>query len=507
MSLQNRPPVVTILGHVDHGKTTLLDYIRKTSVAVGEFGGITQAIGAYQVRLQVAGGKVQVKPESENLKPEACRVITFIDTPGHAAFEKMRSRGAQLADIAILIVAVDDGVMPQTVEAIKHIQAVGIPMIVAVTKVDLPGVNVKIQLEKIKKQLSDQKILVEEYGGDVPIVEVSGKTGQGVDNLLETIILVSDIHEFKGDPDLPASGVVIEAHLDKSRGSVATILIRDGSLQKGDVVLIGGIKGKVRGMFDWEGKSVEKAIPSMPIELLGLEKVPDVGAHLGEEGKIKEAIKSESLLDKLRATETNVLNVIIKTNTQGSLEAIQTVIDNFNQEETHIKIIIAGTGEIVDSDIEAAIATKAIVLGFNVKAVPSATKIAETEHILIRIYNIIYELIDELEDVVKGLLEVREVEEVFGRAQIVAEFPYGKLEKIAGAKVLEGTFSKGPKVRIMRGDPSAGSGQVIGETKIKSLKRAKEEVQKVEKGQDFGAMFEPTLDFQIGDIIESFRLL
>lgn len=480
---QTRPPVVTILGHVDHGKTTLLDFIRKSSVASSEHGGITQAIGAYQVE---AEGKQ----------------ITFIDTPGHAAFEKMRERGAQLADIAILVVAVDDGIMPQTIEAIKHIQGAEIPMIVAVNKIDLPGVNVKVQLEKIKKQLSDKQVLVEEYGGDVPLVSVSAKTGEGIKDLLENINLVAEIHEFKADPTKKGTGIIIESHLDKYKGPLATVLIRDGSLKKGEMVLAEGVSGKVKGMFDWAGKPLETASPSTPVEVLGFNGVPPIGARLGEESlaKTKETKKISSLIDKLKESEKEILSVVIKADKEGSLEAIEDILNKFNEEKEHIKIMLAGTGDIVDADIKMASAIKGIVIGFDVGMVPSAKKLAETEHVLVRTYNIIYELADEIKDVVEGMLRPGKVEEVFGRAQIIAEFPYGK-ERIAGCKVLEGTISKGPKIRMVRGE------EVIGETKIKSLKKVKVEVTKVEKGNECGMMFEPILDFQVGDIIESFRTL
>ncbi len=475
-----RPPVVTILGHVDHGKTTLLDFIRQASVAAKEHGGITQAIGAYQTE---AKGKL----------------ITFIDTPGHAAFEKMRSRGAEAADIAVLVVSVDDGVMPQTVEAIKHIHGANIPMIVAINKVDLPGVDVKVQLEKIKKQLSDQKVLVEEYGGDVPIVPISAKTGQGVDDLLETIILVAEIHEFKGDSKSPAVGVIIESKMDRFKGAIATVLVRDGSLKKGDNLMVGGAKGKVRGMFDFAGRPLDVAGPSVPVEVLGFEVVPPVGAKLGEEKKEVEKKIAASLIDKLRAGETQVLNVVIRADKQGSLEAVEDILHKLDPE--HIKIITSGTGDINDSDVELASSAKGIILGFNVSVAQTAQKFAETEHILIRTYNIIYELTEEIEEVVEAMLKPGRIEEVFGRAQILAEFPYGKSEKVAGCKILEGTISKGPKVRVVRGE------EIIGEAKIKSLKKVKEEVPKVEKGQECGMMFEPLIDFQIGDIVESYRSL
>ncbi|MCL5784322.1 MAG: translation initiation factor IF-2 [Patescibacteria group bacterium] len=442
---------------------------------------MTQAIGAYQAQTD---GKA----------------ITFIDTPGHAAFEKMRSRGAQVADIAVLVVAVDDGVMPQTVEAIKHIQSAGIPMIVAVNKVDIAGIDVKVQLEKIKRQLSDNNVLVEEYGGDVPIVPLSAKTGQGVPDLLETINLVAEIHEPKGDPAKPALGVVVESRLDKFKGPLATILVRDGSLHRGDPLFAGGAEGKVRGMFDWAGKAVEAAGPSTPVEVLGFTSVPAVGAKLGEE--VKKAVtevSGKSLIDKLKESSTQVLAVVVKADSQGSLEAIEDALNKFNQDGQHIKIISSGTGNIVDSDVELANASSGIVIGFNVKVVLTAQRIADTEHVLVRTYNIIYELTEEMEEVVEGMLKPGKVEEVFGRAQIIAEFPFGKNERVAGCHVVEGVISKGPKVRIVR------DGEVVGETKIKSLKKVKEEVPKVEKGQECGMIFDPQVDFNIGDLVESFR--
>lgn len=481
MAEKIRPPVVTILGHIDHGKTTLLDFIRRSSVASREYGGITQAIGAYQVEV---GDKT----------------ITFIDTPGHAAFEKMRSRGAQVADIAVLVVAVDDGVMPQTVEAIKHVHSAGIPAIVAINKIDLLGINLQVQTDKIKKQLSDQKILVEEYGGDTPVVLVSAKTGQGVRELLETINLVAEIHEFKGDSDKPASGVILESRLDKFRGPIATVLVRDGSLGKGDLVKAGGASGKVRGMFDFTGKVLFVARPSVPVEVLGFATVPAVGARLGEEAAEK-VRKTEigGLIEKLREEKSQILNVLIRADKEGSLEAVEEAVKKFNEEKEHIRIISSGTGDISGSDVELADTTSGIILGFNVNIAPTAKKIAETERVLIRTYHVIYELTEELGEVVENMLKPGRVEEVFGRAQIIAEFPYGKGERIAGCKVLEGALAKGPRVRTVR------EGEIIGEAKIKSLKKVKEEVNKVEKGGECGIIFDPSLDFQIGDLVESFR--
>src|SRR3989344_1806703 len=459
---QKRPPIVTILGHVDHGKTSLLDFIRKSAVAVGEHGGITQAIGAYQITHEGSP-------------------ITFIDTPGHAAFEKMRSRGAKVADIAVLVVAIDDGIMPQTIEAINHIKAAGVSMVVAVNKIDLPGINKIAQMEKLKKQLSDREVLIEEYGGDVPIVEVSAKIGLGVDKLLEIIQLVADVNEFKGDPDLPATGVVVESKLDKFKGPVATVIVQNGTLKKGEVVVIAGIKGKVRGLIDFTGKQLEFAGPSTPVEILGLEEVPQVGAELGKDRSTKEEKQAviTSILDRLKQDDTTTLKVVIRADVAGSLAAIEDALSKFNEEAEHVKVVSANTGNLTESEI----------------------KRAETEKVLLRSYNIIYELIEEVEAVVEEMLKVGALEEIFGTAQIIAVFPYGKNEKIAGCKILDGVFTKGPKVKIVRGE------EIIGETKIKSLKKVRDEVTKVEKSEECGMMFEPKIDFTVGDLIQSFRTI
>lgn len=491
-----RPPIVTILGHVDHGKTTLLDFIRKSSVAAKEHGGITQHIGAYQIEVS------DIKEGNQHSSAHVSR-ITFIDTPGHSAFEKMRSRGAGVADIAVLVVAVDDGIMPQTVEAIKHIQLANVSMIVAINKIDIPGIDVKIQLEKIKRQLSDRKILVEEYGGDVPIVPLSAKTGEGVDKLLEIITLVAEINELKGDPQSPPQGVVIESSLDKSKGAIATILVRNGTLKKGDQILVGGVKGKIRNMFDFAGQAVDEAGPSTPVEVIGLEGVPAVGSILGGESTKQVTIKPAvaSLLDKLKQDENEALKVVIKADKQGSLEAIENSLEKFNAEKKSIDIVASGIGEINESDIKLADSVKAIVVGFSVKVAPTAQKLADNEHILIRTYNIIYELLDEMEEVIESMIRPGKIEEVIGKAEIVAEFPYGKNERISGCRVVEGTISKGPRIRVVRNN------EIVAEAKIKSLKKVKEEVNKVEKGQDCGIMFDTQIDFQVGDIVESYRVI
>lgn len=484
MAEQSRPPIVTILGHVDHGKTTLLDYIRKAAVAAKEHGGITQAIGAYQV---THDGKL----------------ITFIDTPGHAAFEKMRSREAQVADIAVLVVPIDDGLMPQTIEAIKHIKKAGVAMVVAVNKIDIPGINKIAQMEKLKKQLSDHEVLIEEYGGDVPIVQLSAKTGEGVDKLLEILQLVAEVNDFKGDPTLPAAGVVIESNIDKFKGPIATVIIRNGTLKKNQQIKIAGAASKIRTLVDFTGKQMDEAGPSTPVELLGLEIVPPVGGVLGDESAAIEAKQEQmqSLLEKMKQKDQAVLNVVVKADKQGSLEAIEGALEAFNDEREVVKVIDKATGDISDKDISLAASTGAIVIGFGVKVGSTASKIAETEGVLVRTYNIIYELIEELEDVVEGMLKVGALEEIFGTAQIIAQFPFGKTERIAGCKVLDGTITKGPKVKVLRGE------EIIGEGKIKSLKKVRDEVTRVEKGDECGIMFDSPIEFLRGGLIQSFRTL
>lgn len=480
MSTQERPPIVTILGHVDHGKTTLLDYIRKANVASREHGGITQHIGAYQAQ---HNGKL----------------ITFIDTPGHAAFEKMRSRGAKVADIAVLVVAIDDGIMPQTVEAIKHIKNAKVPMIVAVNKIDIPGINIQANMEKLKRQLADNEVLIEEYGGDVPIVSLSAKTGEGVDKLLEMILLVAELNELKGDISKEAEVVVIEANLDKFKGPIATLLIRDGTLKKGDTVELNGVRSKVRGMFDYTGKNLDKAGPSTPVEVLGLEQVPPVGEVSGQK---EEDTEMNNFLSRLKGQDTSKLNLVIKADKQGSLEAIIDALNKFNEKEEHVKVISSGTGDITDGDIKIAAATTgSIVIGFNVKMASTASRLAENEGVLVRSYNIIYELIEELEEVVESMLKVGALEEVFGTAQIIAEFPYGKNQRIAGCRVLDGQISRGARLRLIRDE------KTITEMRIKSLKKVKDEVNRVEKGDECGMMFTEEIPFEVGDLIQSFRIL
>lgn len=440
--MQTRPPIIVVLGHVDHGKTTLLDAIRSADVASTEFGGITQGIGAYQ-----SNG------------------ITFIDTPGHEAFSTMRSRGAKVADIAVLVVAANDSVMPQTVESIKIIQEAKIPYIVAINKMDLPEANV----DQVIKDLLRHNVLLENYGGDVPFLKISAKKKEGIKELLDLISLVAEVNEIKADPNGPLEFAVIESKMDKSRGPVATIIIRNGTLKIGQEIEIDGQKSKVRALIDYQKKNISEAGPGTPVEILGLTKLPMIGA-------VTKPVASNE-----------VLNLILKTDTFGSLEAISAKIPE------NVNVLQSSTGDISDADILLAKSTKAIILGFNVKN--SALKLTESEKVLARTYKIIYELLDELTDAANGMLEPLEVEEVLGKGEIVAEFPFDKL-KIIGTKVTEGRIAKGDLVKI--GDLKS---------RIKSVRVGKDEATKVEKGKECGILLDPQLDFKLGTVIICYRLV
>lgn len=446
--MSRRPPIVVVLGHVDHGKTTLLDAIRQTDVASREYGGITQRIGAYQIQL--------LTPNSE------LRTITFIDTPGHEAFSQMRSRGAKVADIAILVVAADDSVMPQTAESIKIIQAADIPYIVAINKVDLLDANV----DKVIQDLLRHEVLLENYGGQVPFLKISAKKKEGIKELLDLIGLVADLADIKGDPQAPPELVVIESRLDKNRGPVATIIVRNGTIRVGDQIEW----GKIRALIDYQGKNISSAGPGTPVEVLGLKGVLTVGTAKTEATEAKEGI----------------LNLILKADTAGSLEAIMAKVP------ANVNILRSNTGDISEADILLAKSTKAIVLGFNVKN--AAQKLAETEKVLVRTYKIIYELLDELKDAAAGMLEPQTNEEILGTGEIIAEFPYEKL-RVAGVRVVDGRMARGDLVKINN-----------QQARIKSLRVGKEEVNKVEKGKECGVLLDPQVDFQPGDAIISYRI-
>lgn len=460
-----RPPIVTVMGHVDHGKTTLLDYIRKTSVAAHEHGGITQHIGAYQVEIDTKEGK---------------RKITFVDTPGHEAFAKMRSRGAAITDIVILVVAANDGVMPQTIEAIKHIKDANIPAIVAINKIDLPDTKV----EKVKKQLAKNGLLVEGYGGDVVTVEISAKTGKGVPELLEMISLVADMEPVKSDPVGELKVSVIESRLDKKLGPVATVIVLNGTLNVRDTIDLGGVKSRIRALISDAGKKILSAGPGTPVEITGLGKVPEIGESTKSTGGEKETKEVQSSENKLK--------IILKTDVIGSFEAIKYSIP------PEIEILNGGTGDIFESDILFAKTSKAIVIGFNVKLSPQVEALAQTERVNVKLYYIIYELLDEIKEVVELLNNPSALEEIVGRARIVVKFATSAGE-VAGSKVTEGKISRGDKIKLIRQDKE------VGTAKVKALHHLKKDIPKAEVGTECGILFHPNLDFQIGDMVVSLR--
>ncbi len=504
LNMASRPPVVTIMGHVDHGKTTLLDAIRQTNVVAHEAGGITQNITAYQVEI-LKESKSRESEANRGIPHEARddlaenRKITFIDTPGHAAFSQMRSRGAKVADIVVLVVAADDGVMPQTKEAIKFIQEAAIPIIVAINKIDLPGANI----EKVKKQLSKENVLVEGYGGDVVVVPVSAKCKTGLDDLLEMILLVTEMQDLKTCLDCLPTGVVIESHLDKRSGPTCTIVVKDGIFKIGQEVFIEGIKSKIRSLFT-EGRKLNEAHPSQPVEISGLSKVPDVGAIVDtlaadltipevaieqpeEELAIKPAWQLQLTQEKPQG------RIILKTDVSGSTEAILANLP------PGIKVDRRQTGDINQSDILLARSVKALVIGFNVNLSKEVQQLANLEKVPVKIYHVIYELLDDLEQLVEDLKSPEITEEITGRCQIIAQFGEGA-KRIAGCKVEVGSFVKGANIRLLRNDKE------IGKAKIKTLKRLKEDVVKVTEGEEFGLVLDPQLDFILSDVIESVRI-
>jgi len=489
--LQLRPAVVTIMGHVNHGKTRLLDAIRQTNVMATEAGGITQHIGAYQV--EVNGQK-----------------ITFLDTPGHEAFTAIRARGAQVTDITILVVAADDGVMPQTLEAIDHARAAGVPIVVAINKIDKPEANP----EAVKQQLSDAGMLIEEWGGDVVCVSISAKEKKGVSELLENLLVVAEMEELRADPSQPAVGVVIEAELDKSKGPLARVLIQNGTLKVGDTVVVGGTWGRIRAMFNDLGKRVRKADPSMPVELLGLDSVPQVGDTLttvaGEhqaraliQKRQQEihprAVSLDNLYDQISAGQVKELNIILKADVQGSIEPIRSSLERLATEQVQVRIIHSGSGNITESDVMLAIASKGLIIGFGTGVEAGAKRLAEVEGVDIRRYDVIYNLVDDVEKALKGMLEPTYVEVVEGRAEVRAVFPSSKKSKVAGVYVTEGKIGRGAQVRVRRGE------QVVAESVVNSLRRFKDDVKEVTSGYECGEGIEDFNDFENGDILEFFR--
>ncbi len=497
-NLVNRPPVVTILGHVDHGKTTLLDAIRNTDVAGGEAGGITQHIGAYQIE-------------------HKGRLITFLDTPGHAAFTAMRARGAQGADIVILVVAANDGVMPQTREAIAHAQAARVPIIVALNKIDRPDANPDFT----KKQLAEAGLVPDEWDGDTMIVPVSAKQRKGLPDLMEAILLVADSNEIMANPKGKVMGTVIESNLDKAKGVMATLLVQNGTLQMGDVVLAGKAMGRIRAMFDYRGKKIRAASPSTPVRIMGLSDVPTAGDIFNVYNNEKDAravvmqlkleenekkasvakVSLEDLFSRYKSGETKELKLIIKVDVQGSLEPIINSLKDLNKEgEIKVNILHGETGNITENDVNLAVASKAVVLGFNVQADISARRLAETEGISLRLYDIIYRMIEDIEKALKGMLEP-EFKEIFsGNATVLAVFKISKVGAVAGCRVTQGEVRRNNKVRIKRGS------DIVYEGEISSLKHEKDDVREVRQGFECGISFKNFNTFQAGDIIECYTL-
>lgn len=494
-----RPPVVTVMGHVDHGKTTLLDTIRKTNVAATEHGGITQHIGAYTVK---HNGKL----------------ITFIDTPGHEAFTKMRARGAQVTDIAVIVVAADDGVMPQTIEAIDHAKAAQVPIIVAINKIDKPDANPDL----VKTQLAERGIIPEEWGGDTIFVPVSAKLGTNIDELLEMILLVAEMRELKARRRGRATGTVIESKLEKGRGPVATLLVKKGELKVGDAIVCGTAYAKIRAMYDDKGNRIQVAYPSMPVEVLGLSEVPEAGTEffvvedektarkIAEERALKlrvaetmrkKAISLEDLFERAKEGEIETLNIVVKADTQGSLEAVKKALLDIKVEEVKINIIHAAVGGITETDVMLAAASDAIVIGFNVRPDTKAKEAAQNEKVDVRTYRVIYDLIDEVKAALSGMLKPEFVEEELGQAEIRAVFRVPRVGNVAGCYVTQGKITRNAKVRLVR------QGVIIYEGQIASLKRFKEDVSEVKQGFECGIGLDGFQDIKVGDIIEAYQIV
>ena len=491
-NLVKRPPVITILGHVDHGKTTLLDAIRHTDVAGEESGGITQHIGAYQI----------IHKDQK---------ITFLDTPGHAAFTAMRARGAQGADIVILVVAANDGVMPQTKEAIAHAKAARVPIIVALNKIDRDDANPDL----VKKQLADVGLIPDDWEGDTIVVPVSAKIKQGLDDLLEAISLVADSCKIMANPKGKVIGTVIEAKVEKARGVIATLLIQNGTLHQSDSIVVGLAHGKIKAMYDFHGEKIEEASPSTPIQILGLNEVPQAGdvfqvvpsdkdarlivadrkVKISEAKMNKKQASLEDLFNRFQAGEVRELRLIVKADVQGSLAPITSTLNEIDQKEIKINILHSETGNISESDVMLASASNAIVVGFNVEAEPSASKLAETEGISIRFYDIIYRLTEDIEKALKGMLEPEKQEIILGKAQILAVFSFSKVGKIAGCKVTEGIIRRNANMRVIRGD------EVLADNEIASLRREKENVREVREGYECGIRVKGFNDFAEGDTL------
>jgi len=489
--LQPRSPVVTIMGHVNHGKTRLLDTIRQTNVMATEAGSITQHIGAYQV--EVNGQK-----------------ITFLDTPGHEAFTTMRARGAQVTDIAILVVAADDGVMPQTLEAIDHARAAGVPIVVAINKIDKSNANPEL----VKQQLADASLFIEEWGGDTVCVLLSAKENKGIPELLENLLLVAEIEDLKANPSQPAIGVVIEAELDTTKGPLATVLIQTGSLRLGDTIVAGTTWGRIKAMFNDMGKRVRKAEPATPVAVLGLNDVPQAGDTLtavaGEsqartllqkhqlEIQQPKAVRLDNLFDQISAGNVKELNIILKTDVQGSIEPIRNSLERLGMEEVKVRIIHSASGNITEGDVMLAIASKGLIIGFNTGCEAGARRLAETKDVDIRQYDVIYNLLDDVDKALKGMLEPEYAEVIEGRAEVRATFSIRKGGKVAGVYVTEGKVNRGASVRVWRQE------QILYESTVSSLKRFKDDAKEVAAGFECGMSIQNFSDFQVGDMLEFF---
>ena len=496
--LVERPPIVTVMGHVDHGKTTLLDYIRHSNVTAQEAGGITQHIGAYIV---IHEG----------------RQIVFLDTPGHEAFTAMRARGANVTDIVILVVSADDGVMPQTREAINHIKAAGVPLVVAINKIDKPTANP----DRVRQQLTELGVYLEGWGGEVGAVEVSAKSGKGVPDLLERVLLEAEMQELKGRPNAKPEGVVIEARLDKGKGPVATVIVKDGTLKHGDIVLFNSAWGKTRALFDWAGKPIKKAGPSIPVEILGLDEVPQPGESFRVVNSEREAraalmeIKAqerdagaqakkaslEDLYSQLQEGQIPHLSLVVKCDVQGSLEALCASLEKLATNEVGVSIVHKGVGRIAESDVMLASTSNAVIIGFNVRPDANAKRAAEVSGVEIRVYNVIYDVIDDVKAAMSGLLKPVLREETLGEVEIREIFRVPKAGKIAGCHVMQGVIKRTGKVRIIR------DGIVIWDGKISTLRHFKDEAREVKAGMDCGVAFEGFQDFEAGDILEAYDVI
>ncbi len=497
--LETRPPVVTVMGHVDHGKTSLLDYIRRSRVASGEAGGITQHIGAYHVETERG-------------------MVTFLDTPGHEAFTAMRARGAKATDIVILVVAADDGVMPQTIEAVHHAKAAGVPLVVAVNKIDKPEAN----SERVKQELVAEEVVPEDWGGDTMFVEVSAKTGKGIDALLEAVLLQAEVLELKAPKNTPAKGLVIEGRLDKGRGPVSTILVQSGTLKRGDMLLAGSSFGRVRAMLDEAGNDIKEAGPSIPVEILGLSDVPNSGEEvivlnderkareiaLFRQGKFrdvklakKQAANLENIFENMGEGEVKSLPLIIKSDVQGSYEALATSLQKLSTEEVKVNIIHTGVGAVTESDVNLSVASKAVLIGFNVRADAGARKLIESSGVDVRYYNIIYEAVDEIKAALGGMLAPEKKESAIGLVEVREVYRISKVGAVAGCYVQDGVIKRNSKIRVLRGDVIIHTGE------LDSLKRFKDDVKEVKSNFECGLSLKNYNDIEVGDLLEVYEVV